>query len=1134
MPEVTRKMKKRALLFTLCAVVLIGLVIAGLTAFSASADELPELQNITVDITDDNRTAYVRWDEFPKAVKYRVEDGIWDGTKFEPISTNFSSGIASAGRVATTLSPLYLELGSTSYRPYFQQVITALDNYGEAIARSKVIVKAPWERVIEQPDSFYFSPTGVLTFDPIDHAKSYSVRISSGSFHKTKMNTEPYFDFGDADLREGYKYAVQVTIFPDSDDYCPSRRLHEGAVTYSSSTPLEGTASINKDFSLNYIGFLDYLNKYTDTEFSVRWQIFDHEEWEYKDIPDSLLSFYRGNFPADYFRAVISADGFEGEVKSLSQVFTTPENPMIATDYKKLWKCFTETRKKGTTAYIKLGSDIIFEGSSTMMENTSCNVDIDLCGYTLSVKNNASSEASISHTFISGVGDGSVTVRDSMRYDSAKGEWIRGVIEYDCPSAKNETSVLCGNVTLYGGIIRNKRHTPSYAVHAALGGNGPRNVNLTMYGGEIDADVPISTDLGYYYNCRIYGGTIRTRASDYCVRLINAFSKLEFYDNEVFIGNVKFINESGKERVYAVYEFDAVSHRLGAEERIKRFGGCFSPSAKLYIDGVKQSSVTNGVVVQTNYTTEPLVGPAFLSTLEVRSADTQSSSVISAIEINAAAPQAGAPVSYYAYAPLGSQYEVEATYGSFASGFKNGVRWSENGKVLSPNVDHTFTAGNTYKVEISVVLKNKDACYFADEVTAVFNGKTAAAKWESDTNYIVSYTFTSQKATVDRIDLVLPSTEGGENIPYDVGFSNEGLKTENYNSSTYKYGVEWNHGMDPVFSNSGEVFSPGDIYYLNVRVTLTDVDSYEFAPISQMKVTVNGDSHATVSRISDTVYKVEYTLTSGIEKISFAEVTVPIPYAGQPISYEASVPSVAGYNVEVLTSGRYKNGVCWTHNGKGVDPNGSESFIAGDTYKVTVSLVLSDSDRYVFADIDSFSASVNGNDAGKVIDWNEENYGIEYTFIAQEADTCWVSWYLDVNDTECTAGVEIIRGTVFGEPAVPARVGAYLVGWFTDRELTEPYDPTSPITEDTELFPYWETLTGYLFGDANGDNSITALDIVRLKKYIAAAGKSSVEISDFADANGDETVDALDIVRLKRYFAEYDPVTGKSSVKLGT
>lgn len=77
----------------------------------------------------------------------------------------------------------------------------------------------------------------------------------------------------------------------------------------------------------------------------------------------------------------------------------------------------------------------------------------------------------------------------------------------------------------------------------------------------------------------------------------------------------------------------------------------------------------------------------------------------------------------------------------------------------------------------------------------------------------------------------------------------------------------------------------------------------------------------------------------------------------------------------------------------------------------------------------------------------------------------------------------------------------------------------------------------FIYGDVNGDGKITALDIVRLKKYFAAydpdTETSFVEIGPGADADGDGVVSSADIVRLKRYFAEYDLGTGSPTIKLG-
>ena len=79
--------------------------------------------------------------------------------------------------------------------------------------------------------------------------------------------------------------------------------------------------------------------------------------------------------------------------------------------------------------------------------------------------------------------------------------------------------------------------------------------------------------------------------------------------------------------------------------------------------------------------------------------------------------------------------------------------------------------------------------------------------------------------------------------------------------------------------------------------------------------------------------------------------------------------------------------------------------------------------------------------------------------LLSDAD-CRIVWiYLDPSYEEPTAGVSVPYGEAYGMPAEPGREGGEFKGWFTDRALTKPYDPTAPITVDTSLFPkfYYKT-----------------------------------------------------------------------------
>ena len=84
---------------------------------------------------------------------------------------------------------------------------------------------------------------------------------------------------------------------------------------------------------------------------------------------------------------------------------------------------------------------------------------------------------------------------------------------------------------------------------------------------------------------------------------------------------------------------------------------------------------------------------------------------------------------------------------------------------------------------------------------------------------------------------------------------------------------------------------------------------------------------------------------------------------------------------------------------------------------------------------------------------------------------------------------------------------------------------------------YKDLLFGFKYGDANGDNAVSASDILLLRKYIANynydSGASTENIQVGADANGDGIITSSDILTLRKYMANYDYTTGSSSIVLG-
>ena len=87
----------------------------------------------------------------------------------------------------------------------------------------------------------------------------------------------------------------------------------------------------------------------------------------------------------------------------------------------------------------------------------------------------------------------------------------------------------------------------------------------------------------------------------------------------------------------------------------------------------------------------------------------------------------------------------------------------------------------------------------------------------------------------------------------------------------------------------------------------------------------------------------------------------------------------------------------------------------------------------------------------------DEDVSLFPKFITEE--DCYTVWvYLRPDDEEVTTGYDVPKGTPCSKPAEPGREGYEFLGWFTDKELTEPADFTTPRTEDVTLYGGWKLI----------------------------------------------------------------------------
>ena len=103
------------------------------------------------------------------------------------------------------------------------------------------------------------------------------------------------------------------------------------------------------------------------------------------------------------------------------------------------------------------------------------------------------------------------------------------------------------------------------------------------------------------------------------------------------------------------------------------------------------------------------------------------------------------------------------------------------------------------------------------------------------------------------------------------------------------------------------------------------------------------------------------------------------------------------------------------------------------------------------------------------------------------------------------------------------RDDADFAGWYTDRALTVPFDPTVPVTEDLELFPRWAPKGMLMYGDVNQDGTVDAKDALLVLK--AAVGKATLtnEQRVLANVDGDGAINAKDaLLILKKAVNKID------------
>lgn len=517
---------------------------------------------------------------------------------------------------------------------------------------------------------------------------------------------------------------------------------------------------------------------------------------------------------------------------------------------------------------------------------------------------------------------------------------------------------------------------------------------------------------------------------------------------------------------------------------------------------------TNGPYFQSSYVVTPVT-------------------VIDWLNVTISKPKSAGQIPYDASVPGYADYEISDYSDNY---WHSGVRWRKvSGKSILdiPYSESSFFQEDT-KYRLDVLIRSKDADQFrfadGDTLRAAVNGSYAEVTDNHDGTCTVSYIFHMPWLVKD-IDLFITEPESGNPITYDASTPNPShfeIKKDNNLSGGVLYGVQWKRGSETLDPTQTNIFESGNSYTVAISIRIKDTSRYAFAQSGLCNATLNG-SKADILRITDDNYVVFYTyaFTAEIESV---EVSIPEPQAGDPITYQAAVPDGMGYKVRDYDNDNYKDGVWWKKNGDTLDPQEDFCFEAGASYSVSILINVTDASLFRFPEM-KIPAYVN-NGCAVYRRLSDTRCMVGYTFTVE--DTCIVSIYLDAAASEPIAGVEVERGSVFGPVAEPGREGEVFMGWYTDRALTKPYDPTQPIWENTELFPRWEKKT-LLIGDVDLDGIITISDVTVIQLHAAELITLSGDALPAADTNGDGKVDVNDATHLQKYIAEYDVVLGKQT-----
>ncbi|MBQ6337087.1 MAG: dockerin type I repeat-containing protein [Ruminococcus sp.] len=254
-------------------------------------------------------------------------------------------------------------------------------------------------------------------------------------------------------------------------------------------------------------------------------------------------------------------------------------------------------------------------------------------------------------------------------------------------------------------------------------------------------------------------------------------------------------------------------------------------------------------------------GYAFVYTFDL-------TNLVGSVDLTIPEPRAGAQLEWTASAPEGADYTVADNSSGFMA---NGVMWYKGTTVITPGKKRQFEAMETYKVTIRIKAANGHV-FSGEDMPVTVNGNPAGVSGVySETDYLISYTFTA-KNLIDRLDITIPTPIKGGPITYKSTTPDEcGFELSDYTFDSddeyWRNGMSWWENGVRLQANKSYYFTAAKEYDVYIAVNPTWEPQFKYADTSDMTVTVNGNP-ATIERATS-CYLISYTFTIPAETTGY-------------------------------------------------------------------------------------------------------------------------------------------------------------------------------------------------------------------------------------------------------------------------